>query len=83
MELDVLLSFFAGVFFGGGLLAIGILVGSLMNSGAFSRKIPEAEYDPTQVYSDGDFERALREPEDGGLEFPTDAQLEHLHRHSM
>lgn len=43
-----------------------------------SDKYPE----DTEVYDDAFFERATRSPEDGGLEFPTDNELEEINRHS-
>lgn len=82
MELE-LISFISGAVIGGGFLGFGIVIGVLLDSGTLRRKPKEAEYDPDEMpMNDEFFERARLDPDDGGLEFPTDQQLEELHRHS-
>jgi hypothetical protein len=88
MELVFLLqylmyAFLAGLTVGSGLFCFGIVVGRLMEGGRL-RKVKEPEYDPDAApMDDAFFDRALASPEDGGHEFPTDQQLEELHRHSL
>ncbi len=72
-------SFTVGMLAGGGFLGFGILVGMLMNRDVFTRQAKDEPFDPdTEVIGEEFFEEAWSG--EGG--FPTDAQLEDLHRHS-
>jgi hypothetical protein len=64
---------------GGGSLGIGLVIGLMMDRGTFTRQVKDKEFDPeAEVISEEFFEDAWS----GEGEFPTDAQLEDLHRHS-
>jgi hypothetical protein len=72
------------MFAGGGSLGIGLVVGLMMDRGTFTRQVKDKEFDPeAEVISEEFFEEAWEgeKVEEVG-DFPTDAQLEALHRHS-
>ena len=78
MELDMM-SFTIGFVGGGGLFGFGLAVGTLLNRDVFTRQVKDEPFDPdAEVVSEEFFEEAWS----GEGEFPTDAQLEELHRHS-
>jgi hypothetical protein len=78
MELDFL-SFTIGMVAGGGFLGFGILLGLLANRDTFVRQVKDEPFDPeAEVVDETFFEEAWS----GEGEFPTDAELEALHRHS-
>lgn len=81
MELEFILGFFAGLVFGSGFFVLGISVGRFLDSGTF-RLTPKKDEDVQEIVDDSYFEKALLNPEEGGHAFPTDQELEHLHRHS-
>jgi len=71
-------SFTAGVFAGGLILGFGFLLGKL-HSRSSTKQVPDEAFDPdAEVVSEEFFEEAWS----GEGEFPTDAELEDLHRHS-
>lgn len=84
MELDFntfQYGFLLGLTVGSGLFVFGMLVGKFMDSSVFRRS--SGKLDETEVvYDDEFFERATLTPEEGGHEFPTDAELAHYNRHS-
>lgn len=87
----------ASIYFGAGFvvgivtLLVGVALGRITRGedpgelrgimpGAYkSDKYPESKED---IYDDEHFERATMFPDEGGLENPTDDQLEILHRHT-
>jgi len=72
-------SFLVGMIAGGGFLGFGILLGMMMNRDVFTRQAKDEPFDPDEeVVDDAFFEESWT----GEGEFPTDAQLEALHRHS-
>jgi len=78
MELDFL-SFTIGMVAGGGFFGFGLLVGMLMNRDVLTRQVPDEDFDPeAEVVDEAFFEESWS----GEGEFPTDAELERLHRHS-
>ncbi len=78
MDLDSL-SFIIGMVAGGGFFGFGLTVGMLMNRDVLTRQVKDEEFDPdAEVVSEEFFDEAWS----GEGEFPTDAQLEDLHRHS-
>lgn len=79
MELGFFYPFSLGVIAGGGLLGFGLLVGLLMNRDTFTRQVKDEPFNPDAEVADEDF---FEEQWSGEGEFPTDAQLEELHRHS-
>ena len=81
MELKLLISFFAGMLMGTGFFAIGFILGRFTDSATFRRKEEIDEYDPN-VLGEEFFEMARLEPGEGGLEFPTDVELERLREHN-
>ena len=76
------LAFLSGLVFGSGLFVLGICVGRFIDSGTF-RLAPEKGEETPEIVDDDYFERARLGPDEGGHEFPTDAELERLHRHSQ
>jgi len=92
MELELMNTFIAGVFAGGLLLGFGFLLGKVSGGGIMHKDEVDEEYDPEkeEIIDDEYFYRATLRPEEGGHEFPTDAQLDdiaeeldELHRHSV
>jgi hypothetical protein len=78
MELDFF-SFTVGFLAGGGIFGFGLLVGMIMNRDVLTRQVKDEEFDPEAEVADEAF---FEEQWTGVGDFPTDAQLEDLHRHS-
>ena len=72
-------SFTAGVFAGGLILGFGFLLGKL-HSRSSTKQVPDEDFDPDAAVADEEF---FDKEWSGEGEFPTDAQLEELHRHSV
>lgn len=77
----VIVAFGLGLVAGAGLFVIGFITGRCTDSATFRRKEEVDEYDPT-VLGEEFFEMARLEPGEGGLEFPSDSQLEQLREHN-
>jgi len=78
----IMIAFGLGLIAGAGLFVLGFTLGRFTDSSTFRRKEVEVdEYDPT-VLGEEYFERARLEPGEGGLEFPSDSQLEQLREHN-
>lgn len=75
--------FLAGLAVGTGILALGIIIGKFLDRGSLLRPKEEPFNPESPPMDDEFFEKALRDPGDGGHDFPTDAQLEELHRNSL
>jgi hypothetical protein len=78
MELDFF-SFTVGMVAGGGFFGFGLLVGMIMNRDVLTRQVKDEEFDPDAEVADEEF---FEKQWSGVGDFPTDAQLEDLHRHS-
>lgn len=81
-----LVSFSLGLAIGMGIFLCGLIAGRIGANGIGSivpgpikRIVAEKE----EIIDDDYFDRARLRPEDGGLPFPTDDELEWLNRHSQ
>jgi len=81
MELELMNAFIAGVFAGGFLLGFGFTLGRLSDGGIMHKRVDDVPYNPDDQPIDEDFFQEHWDS-DNADEFPTDAQLELLHRHS-
>ena len=83
MELvHLLLAFVAGMT-GAVFFIFGFLLGRYTDTSTFKLKKERVdEYDPA-ILGEEYFERAQLSPDEGGLEFPTDVELERLREHNQ
>lgn len=79
-------------FVSGGIIFVGVfyigLIAGRKQVDPYYQVFPKTEEAPSEkpaeeIYDDEYFEKALRDPEEGGLQFPTDEELDFIHRHSM
>jgi hypothetical protein len=82
MELEFFYPFTLGVLAGGGLFGFGLLVGLIANRDTFTRQVKDEEFDPEAERVDDEFFHESWEGATEMGEFPTDSELERLHRHS-
>lgn len=78
MELEFL-SFTLGFVGGAGLFGFGLIVGFYIKKDTPAKLVEAEDYDPDEKPVDEIF---FEESWTGDGEFPTDAELEELHRHS-
>lgn len=83
MELvHLLLAFMAGMT-GAVFFIFGFILGRYTDSSTFKLKKDEADTYDSEIMDEEFFERAQLSPDEGGLEFPSDAELQQLREHNQ